>query len=238
MAFTSTTKTTQTLALMRDATKDRLNTVKTMNKIFQPLQGSGRNMRRLLGFLLAVLIIVVPVNGMAIGAEKSSRNDGDLHCFVDKKYGREFVEEFLSSPYYTEQRAATEGLDRQSIEDIEPLRDPNDSSVCIRFNDIYAHVLASRFIDDSRYAALTDSLDPMAHRWAISYYRVGPFYFVLIGQGQPKATESDSLAFISTGDDLSISVYDSDLKLIATRACPGPTCPPDEFRRLQQRYSH
>lgn len=186
-------------------------------------------------FLIVFLISTFAAIGSTYAAGKSAMSDSDLHCFSDQKYGRAPVEQFISAQRYAQQRSAAEGLMELSSEDIRRLRDPEDSAICIRFNEMFADILAARMIDDERYAEIAHLLDPFTPEWAVSYYKAGEFYFVLIGKAEAKAKDSDSLLLVRTGDSLSILVHDLELNLVATRACPGETCPPHEFEKHQWR---
>lgn len=125
-------------------------------------------------------------------------NSAITTCPANNSTNRSIVEDFLSKPYWSEERQQT-GTEHLAVSQISLLVDANDNASCISFNTTYEEALNKEDVIGEQV-------------YIVTYYKAGTFYFVVITLRQ-----SDNPNIVTSGLAY-IDIYNQNQDLIEAYA--------------------
>ncbi|MEP0108068.1 MAG: hypothetical protein ABJ387_07290 [Balneola sp.] len=120
------------------------------------------------------------------------------NCPANNSTNRSIVEDFLSKPYWSQERTET-NTEHLTISQITLLSDTNDSTACTSLNTTYQEALDEK-----------NGLGEQAYNF--TYYKAGSFYFVVI-----TIRQSDIPNYVTSGINY-IHIYDQSQDLVEAYA--------------------
>lgn len=147
---------------------------------------------------MQVATTIILLTSFLTGINPSLGTSDIAACQVDTATNRSIVEDFLSKPYWSEERRQTV-TEHLAISQISLLVDANDNASYISFNTTYEEALNKEDVIGEQV-------------YNVTYYKAGAFYFVVITLRQ-----SDNPNIVTSGISY-IHIYDQSQDLVEAYA--------------------